>query len=79
MGGDEEIDLLVRQRAPAEQGACGAAEIARALPANRDQLISGLAHVVLRMRIGNSVREHLRVGCHDVRNAVGRTADLHEA
>ena len=53
--GDEDVDLLIGQHTPAQQRGGGGAEVARTFAAHRQQLLRGLAHVVLRVRIGHAV------------------------
>ena len=78
-GLDEQVDLIVGEGAQAELADGLGAEVLGPLGARGHQGLGGLAHVVLRVRVGNAVCQRLRVGGDDVRNAVGRAADLHEA
>lgn len=54
---NEEVDLAVRQHAQAEQRAPVPTEVARTLAADRDELVGGLADVVLCVGVRDAVRE----------------------
>ena len=76
---DEKVDQVGGQRAQSELAHRVRAEVPRPLATRRHEPLGGLAYVVLRVRLGHAVRQHLRVCGRNVRYAVGRAADLHGA
>jgi hypothetical protein len=76
---DEQVDLRVGHAAQAQVARVLRAQELRALAAQREQVLGGLADVVLRVRVGAAVGQAFVVGRRDVRDAEGGALDGHAA
>ncbi len=76
---DEEIDLGVREFAETEIAQSLWTEELRSFAAQRQQVLGGLADVVLRVRVGRAIGDALPVGRSDVGDAEGRALNGHVA
>ena len=73
MGRNEQVNLLIGQSSPSQQATGGTApKVPGTLPPDGDQMVRRLAHVVLCVGIGHSVRQRFHVGSRDVRHPMRR-------